>query len=81
MLEQAEDATARRVLIKALRLADISDMKEDELADVIEDRVRRLQSPDRNLRWERVSAVRSARRTIRRETPSSRSFLRLRLPS
>ena len=52
MLEQADDATARRVLIKALRLADISEMTEDELADVVEDRVRRLQSPDRNLRWE-----------------------------
>ena len=52
MLEQAEDASARRVLISALRLADIAGQTEEELASIIEDRVQRLQSPDRNLRWE-----------------------------
>lgn len=52
MLEKAPDATARRVLISALRLSDIVGKPEEELASIIEDRVKRLQSPDRNLRWE-----------------------------
>lgn len=52
MLEKAQDTSDRRRLISAMRLADIMDMPEDELADAIEDRVIRLKSPDRNLRFE-----------------------------
>ena len=51
-LERAADAAARKVLIKAFRLAAITGRKEDDLVAVIEDRVSRLQSPERNLRWE-----------------------------
>ena len=52
MLEKAQDASDRRLLIGAMRLADIVNMTEDELVDAIEDRVMRLKSPDRNLRYE-----------------------------
>ncbi|MYC85679.1 MAG: DUF1998 domain-containing protein [Acidimicrobiia bacterium] len=52
MLEQAPDAQARRLLISALRLSSLVDMTEDQLAEEIEDRIRRLRSPDRNLRLE-----------------------------
>jgi len=52
MLEQAPDHNARRVLIQALRLAEVTGKPELELAGIIEDRIARLQSPDRNLRWE-----------------------------
>jgi hypothetical protein len=52
MLEQAPDTNARRHLIQALRLSAITGKSDDELAVVIEDRIRRLQSPDRNIRWE-----------------------------
>ena len=52
MLERASDAAARKVLIKAFRLAEITGRKETGLIAVIEDRVARLQSPERNLRWE-----------------------------
>ena len=52
MLEKAPDASARRSLIHALRLADILDMTEDKLAELIEDRVRRLNEPNRNMRFE-----------------------------
>jgi hypothetical protein len=52
MLEQAPDQNARKLLIQALRLAEITGKPEAELALIIEDRVIRLRSPDRNLRWE-----------------------------
>jgi len=52
MLEKAPDAAARKVLIQALRLPEITGRDESELAALIEDRVNRLQSPERNLRWE-----------------------------
>lgn len=52
MLEKAQDAAARRLLIQALRLPEITGCEESELASIIEDRVARLQSPNRNLRWE-----------------------------
>ncbi len=52
LLEQASDLNARRTLIQALRLPDITGMSESELVEAINDRIKRLQSPDRNLRWE-----------------------------
>src|SRR5262249_40591075 len=52
MLEQAPDLNSRRVLIRAMRLADVTGKPEDELVAAIEDRIERLRSPDRNLRWE-----------------------------
>ena len=52
MLEKAPDAVARRYLIDILGLANLVNMTEDELADVVEERVMRLRSPDRNLRFE-----------------------------
>jgi len=52
MLQQASGPTERRQLIKAMRLVDITGKTEDELVEIIEDRIKRLQSPDRNLRWE-----------------------------
>lgn len=52
MLEQAPNSDARRLLIQAMRLADITGKTEDELVAIIEDRVNRLRSPERNLRWE-----------------------------
>ena len=52
LLERAPDADFRRTLISGMHLSDLTGMSEDELADVIEDRVMRLQSPDRNLRFE-----------------------------
>lgn len=52
MLEQAPDSNKRRLLIQALRLSDITGKPEDELVKIIDDRIRRLQSPDHNLRWE-----------------------------
>jgi len=52
MLEQADGAEARLALIRALKLPAILGKTELELSTLIEDRVRRLQSPQRNLRWE-----------------------------
>jgi hypothetical protein len=52
MLEQAPDQTSRRLLVQAMRLSDITGKPEDELVSAIEDRIARLRSPDRNLRWE-----------------------------
>jgi hypothetical protein len=52
MLEQAHDESSRRLLLQAMRLADVTGKPEDELVAAIEDRIARLQSPDRNLRWE-----------------------------
>ena len=52
MLEQAPDQNSRRLLIQAMRLSDITGKHEDELVSAIEDRIARLRSPDRNLRWE-----------------------------
>lgn len=52
MLEKAADAANRRLLIQALRLPEITGRDESELVSTIEDRVARLQSPNRNLRWE-----------------------------
>lgn len=52
MLEQAPDSDKRRVLIQALRLPEIIGKSEDELADIIEDRIKRLRAPEQNLRWE-----------------------------
>lgn len=52
MLEQAPDQNARRVLVQAMRLAEVTGKSEGDLLALIEDRVARLRSPDRNLRWE-----------------------------
>lgn len=52
MLEQADDSNARQLLIRAMHLSDRTGKPEDELAIIIEDRIKRLRSPDRNLRWE-----------------------------
>jgi hypothetical protein len=52
MLEQAADRSARMVLVRALRLAEMTGRAEEELLSAIEDRIARLRSPDRNLRWE-----------------------------
>jgi hypothetical protein len=52
MLEQAADIDARRLLIQAMRLADVTGKPESELLPIIEDRIVRLRAPDRNLRWE-----------------------------
>lgn len=52
MLEQASDLDKRRALIQAMRLAEITDMPEDDLVRVINERIKRLQAPDRNIRWE-----------------------------
>jgi hypothetical protein len=52
MLDQAPDNNARKVLIQALRLADVTGKPEAELIPIIEDRIARLRSPDRNMRWE-----------------------------
>ncbi len=52
MLEQAPDQNARRVLIQALRLADVTGKPEAELITTIDERITRLRSPDRNIRWE-----------------------------
>lgn len=52
MLEQAPDQNARKLLIHALRLADVTDKPDEELFGIIEDRITRLRSPDRNIRWE-----------------------------
>lgn len=52
MLQQAPDQASRRTLVRAMRLADITAKSEDELLSAIEDRIARLRSPDRHLRWE-----------------------------
>jgi hypothetical protein len=51
-LEQAEGPDQRRLLVKAFRLAETVGMPEEELVKAIDDRVERLRTPDRNLRWE-----------------------------
>jgi len=52
MLEQAPDQEARRLLIRALRLAEVTGKSEEALVQLIEDRIARLSAPDRNIRWE-----------------------------
>ncbi len=52
MLEKAPDQNARRLLIQAFRLSEITGRSESELCSIIEDRIDRLQLPDSNLRWE-----------------------------
>jgi len=52
LLEKAADPHARRTLIEALRLPETTGIPEDELLNIIEDRITRIQRPDRNLRWE-----------------------------
>lgn len=52
MLEQAPDQEARRVLIRALRLSEVTGKSEETLIQLIEDRIARLSAPDRNIRWE-----------------------------
>ena len=52
MLEQAADAAARAVLVQAMRLTQVTGLPESELLAVIEDRIARLRSPERNIRWE-----------------------------
>jgi len=52
MLEQAPDRDSLRLLARAMRLAEITGKPEEELVAAIEDRIQRLRSPDRNLRWE-----------------------------
>lgn len=51
-LEKAPDAAARRERIGILGLAGLVGITEDELADAVEDRITRLQSPDSDLRFE-----------------------------
>ena len=51
-LERAESATERRSVLRALQLPAIANVPEDELAREVEDRLTRLRSPDRNLRYE-----------------------------
>src|SRR5262249_36767772 len=46
------DGISRRVLVGALRLSEMTGRSEDDLVAVIEDRIARLRSPGRNLRWE-----------------------------
>ena len=52
ILERAPDAAARRYIIGITGLTNLVNLTEDELAEAIEDRVMRLRSPDRNLRFE-----------------------------
>jgi hypothetical protein len=52
MLEQAPDQNARKLLVQALRLPEITGTPETELIRIIDDRIARLRSPDRNIRWE-----------------------------
>lgn len=52
MLEQAPDEQARKALIHAMRLQEITGKSEEELGATIADRIARLRLPDRNLRWE-----------------------------
>lgn len=51
-LERASDSAARAVIIQAFRLAEVTGKPEAELIELIEERVARLRSPNRNLRWE-----------------------------
>jgi len=52
LLEQAPDEMSRRLLIRATRLPELTGRSEDDLASAIDDRITRLRSPHRNLRWE-----------------------------
>jgi hypothetical protein len=52
MLEQAPDQNARKDLIRALRLSEVTGKPEAELLAAIEDRIARLQAPERSIRWE-----------------------------
>lgn len=52
MLAEAPDRDARKTLIGAMRLAEITGRSESELMQIVDDRLARLQSPDRNIRWE-----------------------------
>jgi hypothetical protein len=52
MLEQAPDDAAREALIAAMRLAELTGQSNSELSAIIADRVARLRTPDRNIRWE-----------------------------
>lgn len=51
-LERTQDSASRRMLIDLLGLPESIGMAVDDLAAVIEDRVSRLRSPERNLRFE-----------------------------
>jgi hypothetical protein len=51
-LEQADDSADRAAIIKAFRLAEVTGKPKDELIEIIEERIARLRSPNRNLRWE-----------------------------
>lgn len=52
MLDQAADPAARRLLIQAMRLPGITGRSENDLVEIIEDRIKRLRAPQHNLRWE-----------------------------
>lgn len=52
MLEKAKDQAQRELLIEAMRLSEITGKSLSELVSAIEDRVAKLQSPDRNIKWE-----------------------------
>lgn len=52
LLEKADSSEDRRALIRAMRLPTLTGQSEAELVEVVEDRLRQLRSPDRNLRWE-----------------------------
>lgn len=51
-IARLESSTDRRHLIRLLGLTEITSKPEDELVAAVEDRLARLRSPDRNLRWE-----------------------------
>ena len=52
MLDSASSSDDRRVLIRALGLASTLNMTEDDALELVEDRIRRLRAPARNLRYE-----------------------------
>lgn len=51
-LERAADSVERAVIIRTFRLAEVTGRSEAELLEIIEERITRLRSPNRNLRWE-----------------------------
>jgi uncharacterized protein DUF1998 len=52
ILEKAPDKPSLSALVHAFRLGEITGRPEQDIVDAIEDRVARLNAPDRNLRWE-----------------------------
>ena len=52
MLENAPDSETRRLFLSTMGLASRMNTTVDELAEMVEERLRRLRAPDRNLRFE-----------------------------